>query len=96
MSGKGSDVNRFNTISSGDNPDIAENKSDSSGGEMFAIGQSDSNSNYTETSVKAMSNDGTSSQGSGFSYLKNKSAGGTRSIKSNSTLNSGRRKIKPL
>ena len=61
---------------------------------MFAIDKSDTNSNFTETSVVAMSNDGTSSQGSGFSYLKSKTGSGTRSNKSNSTLRSGIRSVK--
>ena len=56
---------------------------------MFAIDKSDTNSNYTETSIKQMSNDGTSSQGSGFSYLRHKSSAGAQSIKSSSTQRYG-------
>ena len=61
---------------------------------MFAVDKSDTNSNFTETSVVAASNDGTSSQGSGFSYLKTKTVSGARSYKSNSTLRSGIRSVK--
>ena len=54
--------------------DDGDNKSDSSGGEMFAVDRSETNSNYTDTSIKPLSNDGASSTGSGFSYLRNKNS----------------------
>ena len=39
----------------------ADKQSDSSEGEVIVVETEDSNSNYTDTSVRMMSNDGTSS-----------------------------------
>ena len=70
------------SIKSGSRRNANEDLSDSSGGEVYVIKDDDTASNFTETSIKKMSNDGTSSQGSGFSYLRHKPKSVSSGIKS--------------